>query len=447
MKLQLPRGMRDFQPDEKLLRDEIIELLIDVFQRYGFSPLETPIVERWEVLAAKYAGGEEVLRETFKLKDRGGRELALRYELTTPLARFIGMHPTIKRPFKRYQIGPVFRDGPIKQGRYREFYQCDVDTVGVSSTLADAEFILITLDVFDRLDFAVEIRVNHRQLLKELAVEALVPGKLIDTGILSIDKLGKIDREGVHAELLEKGITPEAANNWLDLLSVTGTNETILEIIEDSFTDDQRRRRSGIYELKAFFDVLDDALEDSQRKRIQFTPSLARGLGYYTGLVFEVYSLDPPFDSAVAAGGRYDNLIVDLIGSEELTMEQRRSLYPAVGIAFGLEPIVELIKQRKEGQRTKTVTQVYVVPIGIDIGRKEGLRIAQRLRKEGVNTDLDLSGKGISVNLRYANSYDIPYVLLVGPEEVRQSKVKLRDMRSGEEELLTLAEAIARLRA
>jgi histidyl-tRNA synthetase len=417
--------MRDFPPDEKLLRDEIIQLLIDVFERYGFSPLETPIVERWEVLAAKYAGGEEVLQETFRLVDRGGRELALRYELTTPLARFIGMHSTIKRPFKRYQIGPVFRDGPIKQGRYREFYQCDVDTVGVRSPLADAEFVLLALDVFDRLGFRVEIRVNHRRLLKDLAARAGVPEELQETAILTIDKLEKIGRVGVRAELLQKGIAPEGADRWLNILDVAGERAEALEQIHREIPESE-----GISELLEMFEVL------PEREEIRFVPSLARGLAYYTGVIYEVYSVDPPFDSSVAAGGRWDDLIGNYLGG--------RQQYPAVGISFGLEPIIELLKGRQEGPERRTVTRVYVIPIAL---RKEALGIAQALRQAGIPTDVDLAGKGISENLRYANAYEIPYALLVGPEEHRQGVVKLRDMRSGEEELLPLEEAIARLSA
>ncbi len=423
MKLQPPRGMRDFPPEEKLLRDEVIALLRDVFERYGFSPLETPIVERWEILAAKYAGGEEILKETFRLKDRAGRDLALRYELTTPLARFIGMHPTIKRPFKRYQIGPVFRNGPIKTGRYREFYQCDVDTVGVHSPLADAEFVLLALDVFDRLGFKVEIRVNHRKLLKDLAARAGVPPELQDTGILTVDKLEKIGHGGVRRELVEKGIAPESADCWLEILSAEGPTDEVLAAIEQEVPESE-----GIRELKEMFVYL------PERPEVRFVPSLARGLAYYTGVIYEVYSLDPPFDSSVAAGGRWDDLIGNFLGGREK--------YPAVGISFGLEPITELLKGVRKGPAKKTVTRVYVVPIALP---QEGLRVAQALRDAGVPTDLDLAGKGISENLRYANAYGIPYVLILGPEEHRQGKVKLRDMQTGEEELLTLDEAIERL--
>ena len=424
MKLQPPRGMRDFPPEEKLLRDEVIALLRDVFERYGFSPLETPVVERWEILAAKYAGGEEILKETFRLKDRAGRDLALRYELTTPLARFIGMHPTIKRPFKRYQIGPVFRNGPIKTGRYREFYQCDVDTVGVRSPLADAEFVLLALDVFDRLGFQIEIRVNHRRLLKDLATRAGVPPELQTTGILTVDKLEKIGHEGVRQELVEKGIAPESADRWLEVLSVEGSTDEVLAALEREIPESE-----GIRELKEMFAYL------PERPEIRFVPSLARGLAYYTGVIYEVYSLEPPFDSSVAAGGRWDDLIGNFLGGREK--------YPAVGISFGLEPITELLKGMRKGPARKSVTRVYVAPIAL---RKEALQVAQRLRQAGIPADLDLAGKGISENLRYANAYGIPYVLILGPEEHKQGKVKLRDMQTGEEELLTLDEAIERLR-
>lgn len=423
MELKLPRGMRDFPPEEKILRDQVITLLKEVFERYGFSPLETPTVERWEVLAAKYAGGEEILKETFRLRDQGGRDLGLRYDHTVPLARFVGMNPTIKRPFKRYAIGQIYRDGPIRQGRTREFYQCDVDTVGVHSPMADAEFIPMALEVFDCLSFRVEIRVNHRQLLNDLAAAAGVSVELTNSAILTLDKLEKMGREAVLKELREKGLDLQLADRWLEMLRVSGNNEKIFAALRQEVPESE-----GLRELEELFEYLPKCEE------IRFVPSLARGLGYYTGVLFEVKSLDPPLDSSVAGGGRWDNMIGDFLGSDER--------YPAVGISFGLEPILELLKTLRASPR-KTVTQVYVIPIGL---KKEGLEIAQQLRKAGIKVDLDLAGKGISDNLRYANSYGIPYALLVGKEEIKQKKVKLRDMRSGEEEMLTLAQAIARLK-
>jgi histidyl-tRNA synthetase len=414
--------MRDFAPEEKILRDRVLDLLKNVFERYGFSPLETPIIERWEVLSAKYAGGEEILKETYKFTDQGERELGLRYDLTTPLARFVGMNPTIKRPFKRYHIGTVYRDGPIKLGRYREFYQCDVDTVGVSSMMADAELILIACDVFRELGFTFEIRTNHRQLLKDVAEFAKVPAELIDTGILSIDKLEKIGAEGVRKEMLEKGISEDSTNAWLTTLDISGSNAEMLASIQEVIPKSQ-----GAQLLAELFELTEGTAE------VRFLPSLARGLGYYTGTIFEAYSSEPKFDGAVAGGGRYDNLISDFL--------ERKEPYPATGISFGLEPICELLKMQEE-KLAKTVTQVYVLPIGV---KKEGLEIAQKLRKAGINTGMDLAGKGVSANMKYANAYEIPYVVIVGQNELDEGKVNLKHMESGEERLLTLDEVVVRM--
>jgi len=229
----------------------------------------------------------------------------------------------------------------------------------------------------------------------------------------------------VRTELIEKGLSPEQAERWLEILSVSGSREELLEAIRAYVPESE-----GIEELQALFELL------PRREEIRFVPSLARGLGYYTGVIFEVYSLEPPFDGSVAAGGRWDELIGNFLGSDEK--------YPAVGISFGLEPIIELVKRQEGEEPPRTVTQVYVIPIGKL--QKEALRITQRLREAGLKADMDLLGKGISDNLRYANSYGIPYVLLIGQEELKQERVKLRDMRSGTEDLLTLEEAIAKLK-
>ena len=422
MDLQLPRGMRDFAPEEKIVRDYVINMFKDIFERYGFNPLETPVVERWDVLASKYAGGEEILKETYKFQDQGERELGLRYDLTTPLARFIGMNPTIKRPFKRYHIGTVYRDGPIKLGRYREFYQCDVDTVGVSSVMADAELVLIAQEAFEKIGFDVRVKVNHRQLLKDLAAYAGIENDLIDTGILSIDKLEKLGATGVRKELLDKGLEESQIDLWLGAFEHTGSNEEILEALQSLVPDSE-----GAAAMAELFEILPTS------GKVQFVPSLARGLGYYTGMIFEVYSQDPEFGSAVAGGGRYDYLIGDFLGSKDP--------YPATGISFGLEPICELMKARGDIS-SKTVTEVYVIPIGL---KREGLQIAQELRAAGIKVDIDLAGKGVSANLKHANAYEIPNVIIVGKRELDEGKVTLRNMESGDEASITLEEAIAHL--
>jgi histidyl-tRNA synthetase len=319
MELQLPRGMRDFSPEEKILRDEVISVLKGIFELYGFSPLETPVVERWEVLSAKYSGGEEILKETFKLTDQGGRQLGLRYDLTVPLARFVGMNPTIKRPFKRYQIGTVYRDGPIKKGRTREFYQCDADIVGSSSPLADAECVQLALDVFEKLGIDVEVKINNRKVLYELAQAAEIPEELTEAAILSLDKLEKTGPDEVLREMTERGIARASAERFL-----SGAQDR-----------EALKKGEGYRELEPVLSALQDP-------RVVWTPSLARGLSYYTGTIYEVYAKNSSVTGSLAAGGRYDNMIGQFLGGSEKI--------PAVGISFGLEPILEVLKEKHPEQ-------------------------------------------------------------------------------------------------
>jgi len=415
--------MRDYPPEERILREEIVSFLKSVFERYGFNPLETPVVERWEVLAAKYGGGEEILKETFRLRDQGGRELGLRYEMTTSLARFVGMNPTRKRPLKLYQIGPVFRDGPIKRGRLRQFWQCDVDTIGTKSLLADAELLNLTFDFFKELKLGVEIKVNNRKLLRDL-IEPLVPaGRDSISVILSLDKLEKVGAEGVAAELQAKGLKEEEIVRLFELAEVEGSNEERIATLR------QMTESEGLQEIEELYRYLD------RPDRVIFTPSLARGLAYYTGTVFEVYPRSSESASSLAAGGRYDDLIGQFIGTA--------GEIPAVGISFGLEPIMEAVETSKvQGRKSKV--EIFVIPIGTVAESRE---VAQQLRRAGIRTDMDLLGRGVSANLGFANAYEIPYVLLVGPDELAQGKVKLRDMESGEERLLTVEEVIEGLRS
>src|SRR3989338_7796949 len=216
MELQTARGTRDFLPEDKILREEIANKIRKVFELYGYSPLETPEIERFEILASKYAGGEEILKEVFKLKDQGGRDLALRYDLTVPLARVIAMNPTLKMPFKRYQIDKVFRDGPIEKGRVREFCQCDVDVIGISQMSADAEMLAIAQDVFKALQLNVIIKVNNRKILDAMMDAVGITQDKNDI-LLTIDKLYKIERSGVEKELAEKGMKPAVIKQLLDM--------------------------------------------------------------------------------------------------------------------------------------------------------------------------------------------------------------------------------------
>ncbi|MBW2993223.1 histidine--tRNA ligase [Candidatus Woesearchaeota archaeon] len=400
MKLQRARGTRDFLPEKKILRQEIVDTLKSVFESYGFSPIETPILERLDLLSAKYAGGAEILKETFKLKDQGKRDLGLRYDLTVPFARFIGMNPNLKIPFKRYQIGRVFRDGPIKLARYREFWQCDVDIVGVSSIKADAELIRLTQDVFKKLNLDVVIRINSRKILDAILEKLDI--KNTTAAILALDKLEKTGEAEVKKELIK--IMPEQKAKKL-LKEIKSPKES-----------------SEIKELLSYI---------PNKRSIEFTPSLARGLAYYTGTIFEVFLKKSEIKSAVAAGGRYDELISKLTGS--------KNQYPAVGIAFGLDVIMDAVKKAEK----KTVTDVYIIPIQTF---KQSLKIAGQLRKAGIKTDIDLIGRGPSKNLNYANAMQIPYVIFIGKDELKKSKLKLRDMKTGKEELLSISEVVETLR-
>ncbi len=426
MELETAKGVRDFAPEEKIIRDKVVDTLKQVFEEYGYNPFETPIIERLDVLTAKFGAGEEsdAYKEIFKLKDQGGRELGLRFELTLSLCRFIAMNPNIKMPFKRYEIGKVYRDGPIKLGRYREFYQCDVDVVGTSSMLADAEIIAIASDVFKKLGFDVVIEVSNRKLLNGILEEAGVAPELRMPAMICIDKLKKTGVEGVKKELAEKGLKQETIKKLINILDVKGNNLDKIEKLKKIVVNDSGKE--GLKELEEIFQYLDSMKIDDA----VFNPALARGLSYYTGPVYEVFLKKSEVTSSVAGGGRYDEVIGSFLG--------KKNRIPATGISFGLEPITEAIKLGKK-EVLKCVTKAYVIPIKTT---NEALKVAQELRKAGIKTDIDLIGRGISKNLDYANSLNIPYVVIVGKEELKNRKIKIRDMETGKEEMLTQEELI-----
>ncbi len=410
MELQTAKGVRDFPPEEKILRQQVVDSLRTVFENYGFSPLETPILERFETLSAKYAGGAEILKETFKFKDQGDRDIGLRYDLTVPLARFVGMNPNIKLPFKRYEIGRVFRDGPIKLGRYREFWQCDIDIIGSKSMIAEAELLTVVNEVFKKLKINVEIKINNRKLLDGIMTFAGIKENS-ESAILSLDKTEKIGQDGVEKELKEKGFSKDQIKRLFEAVS------------KKKLIDFERllKDNEGVKELKELFLLLDEL-----KISYNFDPCLARGLAYYTGTVFEVFAKKEAITSALAAGGRYDRIIGAFLESNKE--------YPAVGITFGLEPITEILKIKVKDVK-KTVTKYFIIPIKT---LKESLVIAKKLRDKKINTDIDLMDRGISKNLDYANSLEIPFVIIIGPEELKQKKVKIRDMKSGKETLTSV---------
>ena len=419
MKLQLPKGTRDFKPEEMIVMKKIVNTLKEIFEIYGYSPMETPSFERFDILSSKSAGGSEILKETFKFKDQGKRDLALRYDLTVPMCRFVGMNPNLKMPFKRYLVGEVFRDGPVESARYRQFTQCDVDVVGCSDMSADAEIISLTSRAFKKLGFDFIIKVNNRKLLNDVLKYCNVNENKIEDVILSIDKLEKFGLEAVKKELKEKNINEKIINNIIKIINTKGSNKEKLNKLKKII-----KQSDGLKEIVDLLNYL-----KILNINVDFDISLARGLAYYTGTVFEGIAKNSKVKGSLCGGGRYDKMIGDFLG---------KGNYPAVGISFGLDRIYDsYLEKNKEEQ--KTVTQVYIIPINTF---NESLKIAEELRNEGVKVDIDLAGKGPSKNLKYANSLSIPYVLFIGEEELKQNKVKLKDMNTGKEELLTAKELI-----
>ncbi len=417
LELRNLKGTKDYLPAEQQLRNRIKSTLEGVFIRYGCRPLETPILCHQEVLASKYAGGEEILKEVYRLKDQGERELGLRYDLTVPFARVIGMNPNLRMPFKRYEIGRVYRDGPIKMGRLREFMQCDVDIAGVRSPVADAELMVMALDAFRELDLEVYISYNNRKLLSGVLTALGVGEKQMNRVILSLDKLEKIGADGVQEELEGEGIAPSLI-------------ESIFAVFQEGNTTAYYERRfphplvtEGVAELNELDSYL-HALKVEDK--VRFNPLLARGLEIYTGTVYEVFLTDSKITGSIASGGRYDHIIGAFLESD---VE-----YPATGISFGLDVIFTAIEMEGEGLET-AVADFFLIPLGTVAPCME---LAHRLRQEGLRVEMEMSERRLKRSLDYANKEAIPFVLILGEDELARREINLRNMADGEEKSLPL---------
>ena len=411
------KGFRDYLPEQMILRQEIIRRFRDVFERHGFDPLDTPAIEYIEVLTGK-AGENEKLMYAFE--DHGGRRVGLRYDLTVPLARVVAMHQAeIVFPFKRYHIAPVWRADRPQRGRFREFWQCDADIAGVESMAADAEIISVLSEGLAAVGLDnTMVHISHRRLLERIAVSAGIPEAQAATVYRSVDKLDKIGADGVIAELVEGGIDPAAAETVLETISLSGTTaELLFELGRRMETD--AAALAALAEMTQLFQLLDEMGVSSGKAVFDLT--LARGLDYYTGPVFEAKVTEPKVGS-VAGGGRYEGL-VGSFGSRPVS---------ATGVSLGLERIIEVVREHETIPIPSAVAEVFVPVIDRHLGT--AARLAGELRSTGVKTDLSLlEGKSLGEQLKYAGRRGIRLAAILGPDEMARGVVSVKDLVSGKQ--------------
>lgn len=419
MDYQNVKGTQDYLPEAEVVRRKIRRTLEDVFIQYGCKPLETPILNYEELLASKYGGGAEILEEMYTLSDRGERNLALRYDLTIPFAKVVAMNPTIKMPFKRYEIGKVFRDGPIKTGRLREFTQCDVDIVGVQSQVAEAELMVMAIDAFNQLNLDVTIQYNNRKLLTGMLEAFETPKDKMNQVVLILDKLEKLGLDAVISELLEQGLPSTTVDSIKQFL--LDENNTGFAYYEPFLTNNPLIQ-SGLEELKeleAYLEYL------NVKTKCIFNPFLARGLEIYTGTIYEIFLTDQTLKSSIGSGGRYDNAIGGLLGTDET--------FSTVGISFGLDAIYTSLKLQADKRDVDVSTiDYYVIPLHT---LKQSLAVASDLRKKGYKVELEMGNKKIGKALDKANKEKVHNVIIIGEEEVKNNQYKVKDMITGEERM------------
>lgn len=420
MDYQNVKGTQDYLSNAEVVRRNIRRTLEDVFIQYGCKPLETPILNYTELLASKYGGGAEILEEMYTLTDRGERDLALRYDLTIPFAKVVAMNPTLRMPFKRYEIGKVFRDGPIKTGRLREFTQCDVDIVGVESQIAEAELMVMALDAFSKLDLKVTIQYNNRKLLTGMLEVFGVESEKRNKAVLILDKLEKIGLEAVITELSEQGL---ANSTIASIRKFLRDENNITFNYFETYANQNEQVREGLNELKELDSYLDYLSVDNQ---CVFNPFLARGLEIYTGTIYEMFLSDQTIKSSIGSGGRYDNAIGGLLGTNEN--------YSTVGISFGLDVIYTAIRNSEKRLEDSQDVDYYIVPLGTP---KESLMVAKDLRKKGFSVEYEMSNKKLGKALNKANKEKIRNVVIIGEDEVKNNQIKIKDMITGDENVET----------
>ena len=442
-KPSIPKGTRDFSPEEMMRRTYIFDTIKSVFRLFGYAPLETPSMENLSTLLGKYGDegdkllfkilnsgdygaklSEEELRQASKISEKG-----LRYDLTVPFARYVVQHQNeIVFPFKRYQIQPVWRADRPQKGRYREFYQCDVDVIGSKSLLSEVELVDIVARVFSKLGISVTLKMNNRKILFGIAESIGHADKMIDITV-AIDKLDKIGLDNVKAELRERGIDDEAINNLQPILELSGTNAEKLCKLEDVIGSSETGKL-GIEEMRTIFDGV-------EKLGINLTPeldlSLARGLNYYTGAIFEVKANDFQIGS-ISGGGRYDDL-TGIFGMPGMS---------GVGISFGADRIYDvMLGLNLFPEELACSTKVLFTNLG-KAEEEASMRLLSKLRDNDVPAEIYPESSKMKKQMEYANRRGIPYVVIIGSDELERGVATVKDMRSGEQSTLSFEELVSK---
>ena len=429
---RLPKGMRDVLPQQMVLRRHVLSLLEEVFAEFGFEPLITPAVELQEILSGK--GGSESEKLMFNVEHEGGKEqLALRFDLTVPLSRVVGQYPDLPKPFRRYQIAPVWRAERPQKGRYREFYQCDADVVGTASMVADAEIIAMIYTALRRLGFAQFVTlINDRKLLAGLGAFSGVPADQVHLLHRAIDKLDKVGIDGVREELAKAGVARPTVDRLLQILRPAGGAPPDLAALRCELKD-YPEAVEGIDELQELVSYLPALGVDPSCYRIEL--SMVRGLDYYTGPIYETV-VEKPRIGSITGGGRYDGLVGRFANRP----------YPATGTTIGIERILDVIEELQMFPRLlgQTSVQVLVAVFGELV--QESLRLLTELRTAGLRCELYDGADPIGTQIRYALKKGIPYVVIAGPDELAAGTVAVRDLGSREQTLVERAALASRLR-
>ncbi|KKU91849.1 MAG: Histidyl-tRNA synthetase [Microgenomates group bacterium GW2011_GWA1_48_10] len=404
-------GFRDFLPETLRVRKKVIQIFSEIFEKYGFEPLETPTLEFQDILLGKY--GEEAEKLMYLFKDNGGRDVGLRYDLTVPTARVIAQYPNLPKPFKRYQIQPTWRAEKPQKGRYREFTQCDIDTFGTGSPFADAEIIAIIQECFSKVGFKeFTIRINSRQVLFETMETAGVPEEKYLTAIQSIDKLDKKSTDDVQKELSEKGLPSKTITNIFSSLKSSRPNDNL----------------KAIFAALKQFGIPEDFYK--------FDPVLSRGLDYYTGAIFETLVTEPKIGS-ISGGGRYDKLIGQFTGVD----------LPAVGTTIGLDRTVDVITELNLWPDAPKTTVKALITIFSSVLLEKSFKIYSLCRQNNIPIEIYLDPEAkLDKQLKYADQKGIPFAVIIGPDEAAKNLVTVKNLRLKEQKTIPEAELLDQIR-